>query len=52
MKLYLGDGVYAEWDGYGVWLRCNGENNDRDKVYLEPSVLKSLNEFVKRCKGE
>ena len=44
---YLGDGVYAIFDGYGIWLRANDHRESRcsDKIYLEPSVLRSLNIF-------
>ena len=42
---YLGDGVYALYDGLGIWLHANDHANPTDKVYLEPSVLKNLNRF-------
>ena len=42
-KEYLGDGVYAEFDGWGVWLRANSPNTDN--IYLEPSVLGALKRF-------
>ena len=44
---YIGDGVYAEFDGFGIWLRT-GNHKDYlcdNKIYLEPSVLKDLNYF-------
>ena len=44
---YLGDGVYAIFDGMGIWLHANDHKNPTDKVYLEPSVLESLNRFAK-----
>jgi len=44
---YLGDGVYALFDGYGIWLHANDHLNPTDKVYLEPEVLESLNRFAK-----
>ena len=46
---YIGDGVYAIFDGYGVWLHANDHKNPTDRVYLEPSVWRSLNNFVSRC---
>lgn len=54
---YLGDGVYAIHDGYGIWLRANDHREHRctDKVYLEPPVLKALIDFdkdVSKMKGE
>lgn len=45
---YLGDGVYAVYDGYGVWLRANDFENPTDKVYLEPSVMRALEAFYLR----
>jgi len=50
--MYCGDGVYAEFDGYGLWLRANHHKDSQctDKVYLEPSVLRRVNEFFERRK--
>jgi hypothetical protein len=45
---YLGDGVYAIYDGFGIWLHANDHKNPTDKIYLEPSVLNALNNFNKR----
>ena len=44
---YLGDGVYAIYDGYGIWLHANDHRPElaSDKIYLEPSVLRALNNF-------
>lgn len=42
-QCHLGDGVYAEFDGYGVLLETNHEHPS-DKVYLEPEALARLNE--------
>ena len=37
---YLGDGVYASFDGYQIWL---AEGDHRNKVIaLEPDVLQAL----------
>lgn len=52
LKDYLGDGVYALFDGYGIWLHANDHENPTDRVYLEPSVLEALNRFNKRCISE
>lgn len=48
---YLGDGVYAGYDGWGVWLHANDHLHPTDKVYLEPEVLDSLNRYFRRCEG-
>jgi len=42
---YLGDGVYAKFNGHGIWLLANHHEHPTDKVYLEPSVLRALNRF-------
>jgi len=44
---YLGDGVYAIFDGYGIMLHANSHEYPTDKIYLEPEVLKDLNRFAK-----
>lgn len=43
-KVYLGDSVYASFDGYHIWLTTeNGYPDDpRNKIALEPSVLGAL----------
>ena len=41
--VYLGDGVYAKFDGYGVWLLANSHEYPTDEIYIEPSVLRALN---------
>ena len=49
-KMYLGDSVYASFDGYHVILTTeNGRPDDpSNKIALEPSVLQSLNLYYKR----
>lgn len=42
---YIGDGVYAIYDGFSVWLHANDLNNPSDRICLEPLVIKSLNNF-------
>ena len=47
---YIGDGVYAEFDGYGIWLRTGDHRDEKcdNKIYLEPSVLNDLINFADR----
>lgn len=45
-ETYLGDAVYASFDGYQIKLRT-GDGNAQ-VIYLEPSVYKGLTEFVSR----
>lgn len=47
---YLGDGVYAFFDGYSIRLRT-GDHRDSEydqEIFLEPEVLRSLNKFYER----
>lgn len=49
---YLGDGVYAFFDGYSIRLRT-GDHRDNEfdqEIFLEPEVLYSLNKFYERVK--
>lgn len=43
-QMYLGDAVYASYDGYQIWLRT-GDGNDQ-RIALEPAVLEKLFEFA------
>ena len=49
---YLGDGVYARFDGYQVWLAVNDHTND--VVAIDPYVMEALiryaNQFMKLVK--
>jgi hypothetical protein len=51
-KDYIGDGVYAIFDGYGVWLHANDLDAPSDRIYLEPSVMKALANFYERQRNE
>ena len=37
-EVYLGDGLYASYDGWHIWLRTPRDNGDH-VVALEPRVL-------------
>jgi hypothetical protein len=43
---YLGDGVYASFDGYQIWLAVNHHTNKQ--VAIEPAVLLSLLSYAER----
>lgn len=47
---YLGDGLYASFDGYMVTLRAPRESGDH-WIGLEPHVLNSLLEYVNRIRA-
>ena len=44
--LHLGDGVYASFDGYQIWLAANHHENK--VIALEPRVLENLIEYAER----
>jgi len=37
---YLGDGVYASFDGFQIWLAANDHNNK--VIAIEPAVMTEL----------
>lgn len=41
---YLGDGVYASFDGYHIWLTTQREGGEH-LIALDYDVLASLDEF-------
>lgn len=45
---YLGDGLYASYDGYQICLKANSHIDPTDIVYLDPHVFIALIDFVKR----
>lgn len=50
LNKYLGDGVYASFDGYHVWLAVNDHENR--VVALEPDVVDALFHYVDWLKAE
>ena len=55
-KVYIGDGVYASTDGYGVWLQTERINEVTGRaltheIYLEPAVYQALRNYVERTVG-
>ncbi len=48
---YLGDGLYASFDGFMFKLRAPRYEGDH-WVALEPAVLKSFNEYAQRTLKE
>ena len=45
---YLGDGVYASFDGYQIWLAVNHHENK--VVALDPQVFERLCEYANMLK--
>lgn len=42
---YLGDGVYASYDGYQIWLRLGSHTSER-LVALDPQVMLALRNYA------
>jgi hypothetical protein len=47
---YLGDGVYASFDGFQIWLAVNHHENK--VLALDPSVFARLCEYAEMLKGK
>ena len=41
---YLGDGVYAAFDGYNIWLDTRGQQ-PTGRIALNPDTLRALHQF-------
>lgn len=48
MKTYLGDGVYARFDGFAVWLTTENGIDTTNQICLEPAVLSALFAFAQK----
>jgi hypothetical protein len=44
--VYLGDGAYARYDGFNVWLTTSDGVTTTNEVCLEPEVLQQFKEFL------
>ena len=44
---YIGDGVYASFDGFGVILDLRGQDSTT-RIYLEPDIFKRLVQYRDR----
>lgn len=49
-KQYLGDSVYAEFDGFAVTLTTENGLGPDNTIIIEPDVLHALNDYVTRMK--
>lgn len=50
-KSYLGDGVYAEFDGFSIWLRAESPDSEF-AICLAPDVIVALNRFFAQAKQD
>lgn len=51
-KIYLGDGVYASFDGFAIWLTTENGIVTTNRICLEPEVCQALSEFITSLKKE
>ncbi len=47
-KEYIGDGVYVDFDGFGVVMTTENGIEVQNTVYLEPNVMKNLIAYYSR----
>jgi len=47
-KTYLGDSVYAHFDGWAITLETNNGYGPNNTIHLEPEVYEALTAFVGR----
>lgn len=47
-KRYLGDGVYAEYNGFHIVLIIEDEEGFRREICLEDSIFYALLDFAKK----
>jgi len=45
-SLYLGDGAYVNYDGFGFWLATTDGVDIQNRVYLEPDVCHNFVDFA------
>jgi len=49
-ETYLGDGLYASFDGWQIQLRAPRPDGDH-LIYLEPAVIVALAAFMRSVSG-
>jgi len=47
MKLYIGDSVYVDFDGFYLILTTENGYGPTNKIYLDPQVHANLLDYVK-----
>ena len=47
-KTYLGDAVYASYDGYQIELTTEDGLQVTNRIYLEPQVLEAFSRYTKQ----
>ena len=47
-KVYLGDGVYAQYDGYHIWLTVEDGIHTLHTIGIEPIVRDALKAYIEK----
>lgn len=50
--VYLGDGLYARFDGYQIYLMANSHEHPTDTVALDGHTLSAFLKYVERLNKE
>lgn len=50
-KDYMGDPVYADFDGFAIVLTTENGNGPSNIIVLEPEVLQAIIRFAQRMKA-
>jgi hypothetical protein len=48
-ETYLGDGLYASFDGWQIQLRAPRDDGDH-VIYLDPDVLRAFQHYIAELK--
>ena len=51
-KVYLGDSVYAEWDGYMIKLCTDNGLGEQNIIHLEPAVVEAFEKYIEALNKE
>ena len=51
-KEYLGDSVYADFDGFGIVLTTENGYGPSNTIVLEPEVLRNLQNYAENLKAK
>ena len=49
-KTYLGGGVYAEFDGFQIWLEAESFFSMKMRIALDPDTFHALQQYAKKLK--
>jgi hypothetical protein len=50
-KVYLGDAVYAEYDGHGLVLTTENGIATTNRIYLEPEVCQAFSNYIQSLRA-